>query len=708
MDKSKIVLGTVLAFLMSIDMFADRALPGLWQTKKLADGTEIRVELSGDEFVQYWKSATGAMYLEREGVLMPTSPKTIDSLAYCKRFRTLIHGSRNEARTLADKRRKGQFIGQKKGLIILVEFKDKRFAMNSPQEYYTQLANEKGFNDGMQNGSVHDYFYEQSYGLFDLRFDVAGPVKMLDEYAFYGQDGSNGEIDVNVGSMLVSAINMVSDRIEWSEYDWDGDNEVEQVYFIYAGGGQATGAGSNTIWPHKHNLRYVKESGYKPIEKNGIVIDTYACSNEVNQNGKTAGIGTLCHEFSHCLGLPDMYDTSGNSGNTAANYGMGTWDLMNSGSYNNNGYTPAGYTSWEKMMAGWLEPRELNGDAVIKAMKPLNEGGESYIIYNPAYRNEYYMVEHRKKSGWDRHIPGEGLLILHVDYDEEIFNYYNAPNTFKNGINDHQRLTIFHADNTEGDRNETTDPYPYNNLNVLSNYSIPAAMLHNANTDGTKMMNIRLNRIARKENDNMSFVFGDLCSADRSVLFSESFDDCDGTGANDNNWLAFRVGVGTFRPDNEGWNASYMKGGRHCARFGNMAPEKVTTPTIAFNGSCTMTIRVAPYAQEGTMKLNLSVDNPAISMSKTSITMNTQEWTEFSTEVSGSGDAKITLSADCRLYIDDMMVIDNTQTGIEEAGKDYHWQKNNQPSTLYDLQGRHMHDTPKQGIYIMNGKKVIR
>jgi hypothetical protein len=316
----------------------------------------------------------------------------------------------------------------------------------------------------------------------------------------------------------------------------------------------------------------------------------------------------------------------------------------------------------------WLD---LNGDAVIKDMKPLNEGGESYIIYNPAYRNEYYMVEHRKKSGWDRHIPGEGLLILHVDYDEEIFNYYNAPNTFKNGINDHQRLTIFHADNTEGDRNETTDPYPYNNLNVLSNYSIPAAMLHNANTDGTKMMNIRLNRIARKENGNMSFVFGDLCSADRSVLFSESFDDCDGTGANDNNWLTFRVGVGTFRPDNEGWNASYMKGGRHCARFGNMAPEKVTTPTIAFNGSCTMTIRVAPYTQEGTMKLNLSVDNPAISISKTSITMNAQEWTEFSTEVSGSGDAKITLSADCRLYIDDMMVIDNTQTGIEEAGKDY-------------------------------------
>ena len=381
---------------------------------------------------------------------------------------------------------------------------------------------------------------------------------------------------------------------------------------------------------------------------------------------------------------------------------------MNSGSYNNNGYTPAGYTSWEKMMSGWLEPVELTSDAVINDMAPLSEGGQSYIIYNPAYRNEYYMIEHRAKSGWDKNIPAEGMLILHVDYDERIFNLYNAPNTFQAGVNDHQRLTIFHADNTEGDRNETTDPYPYNNLNVLSNYSTPAATLHNANVDGTKMMNIRVNRIKRNEDGTMSFVFGDMASADKSVLFAESFDDCNGTGGNDGSWLTFRTATGTFRPDIEGWTATYMKGGRHCGRFGNMAAEDVVTPSIHFNGSSTMVIRVAPFAPEGTMTLNISVDNPAITLSKTSVTLTAQEWTEFTTEVSGSGDAKITLSADCRLYIDDMMVVDNTQTGIEDVEGEYLWLNNSGKETLYDLQGRRVYDMTGRGIYIKNGKKVVR
>ncbi len=693
---------------LALSAFADRAMPGIWQTKKLADGTEVRVELKGDEHVHFWQAEDGRRYLERDGVLRMTSVHEIDSIAYAKR--ALVYGDNRvaQSRKYSAGSSKVEYKGSKKGLIILVEFKDKTFNMSSPQAYYNRQANEKGFDDGRQKGSVSDYFYDQSDGQFDLKFDVVGPVKMLDGYAFYGQDGSNGDIDVNVGSMLVSAISMVSDQLNWADYDWDGDNEVEQVYFIYAGGGQATGAGSNTIWPHKHNLRYRKETNYKPMVIDGITVDTYACSNEINQNNNTAGIGTLCHEFSHCMGLPDMYDTSGNSGNTAANYGMGTWDIMNSGSYNNNGYTPAGYTSWEKMMSGWLEPVELTSDAVVKDMAPLSEGGQSYIIYNPAYRNEYYMIEHRAKTGWDKNIPAEGMLILHVDYDERIFNLYNAPNTFQNGVNDHQRLTIFHADNTEGDRNETTDPYPYNNLNVLSNYSTPAATLHNANVDGTKMMNIRVNRIKRNEDGTMSFVFGDMASADKSVLFAESFDDCNGTGGNDGSWLTFRTATGTFRPDNEGWTATYMKGGRHCGRFGNTAAEDVVTPSIRFNGSSTLAIRVAPFAPDGTMTLNLSVDNPAISLSKTSVGLTAQEWTEFTTEVSGSGDAKITLSADCRLYIDDIMVVDNTQTGIEDAEGEFLGQNGAGKEAVYDLHGRRVKDMSNCGIYIRNGKKIVR
>lgn len=706
MNKKLLLL---LLFMSSLSAMADRAMPGLWQTIRLSDGTEVLAELKGDEFSHYWQAADGSVFIHRGESFQRSTIEDVNAFAFERR--TLMH-----AQTMSDARRANMqkayasFQGKKKGLIILVEFKDKQFTMPSPQAYYNRMANEVGFKDGSQSGSVHDYFYDQSYGQFDLTFDVVGPVKMSSDHTYYGQDGANGDIDVNIGSMLISAINMVDNQVNWADYDWNGDNEVEQIYFIYAGGGQATGAGANTIWPHKHNLRYKPECGGTPIVKQGITLDVYACSNEVNQNSKTAGIGTLCHEFSHCLGLPDMYDTSGNSGNTAANYGMGTWDIMNSGSYNNNGYTPAGYTSWERMMTGWLEPIELTTDTYVADMKPLTDGGESYIIYNPAFKNEYYLIENRAKQGWDRHIPAEGMLILHVDYNATIFNAYNAPNTFISDVNDHQRLTIFHADNTEGDKNETTDPYPYNNLNVLSNYSVPAATLHNANVDGTKKMNIRINRIKKNDDGTMSFVFGDWASADNSVLFAESFDDCNGTGANDGVWMTLGTATGTLRADNDGWSANLgITGGRHCAKIGTMTTTavNVVSPQITLNGSSTLSFRVAPFAKKNTMTVTVTTDNPDVSLSTKKISMSERQWAEFSTEMTGSGKAKITISADCPIYIDDVLVRDNTITGIENL-PGMESEKNQSDNNVYDLQGRRINSNIHKGIYIKNGAKLIK
>lgn len=708
----KVFLTAAMLCLCTFATLADRAMPGLWQTKTLADGKEVRVELCGDEFAHFWRTADGVRYMERDGVLHPVTANEIDAMAQSRRARTNVSAGARRMAARANGASRSAYVGSKKGLIVLVEFSNKSFSMANPQQYYERMANETGFSSGNQQGSVHDYFMEQSDGQFDLTFDVVGPVKMIRGYEYYGAD-QDGTTDVNIGDMLVAAVNMVNSKVTWSDYDWDGDGEVEQVYFIYAGGGQATGAGENTIWPHKWNLRYVKGTGGQPMTKQGMVIDTYACSNEVIGTQTVAGIGTICHEFSHCLGLPDMYDTSGNSGNTETNYGMGNWDLMNSGNYNNNGYTPAGYTSWEKMMAGWLEPVELTSSTYVTDMRPLSEGGQSYIIYNPAYKNEYYMVENRARSGWDRYIPGEGMLILHVDYDDAIFNWYNAPNTFAYG-NDHQRLTIFHADNTDGSNNETTDPYPFGELNVLSNRSIPAATLYNANTDGTKNMNIRINRISRSEDGTMSFVFGDLAEADPSVLFAESFDECAGTGANDGRWSSFRVAVGEFITDVEGWEAAYAKGGRHCARFGNTAPATsadpvtATTPAIDFSGDCILTFRAAPFQPEGTMVLTLSTDNPNLSLSKSTVSLATKKWTECTVNVTGKGTGKITFSADCRLYLDDILVRDNTVTGIENLPIDAVQGNKATDNIIYDLQGRRVRDISGHGVYIRNGVKVVK
>jgi hypothetical protein len=220
-------------------------------------------------------------------------------------------------------------------------------------------------------------------------------------------------------------------------------------------------------------------------------------------------------------------------------------------------------------------------------------------------------------------------------------------------------------------------------------------------------MNIRINRIKKNDDGTMSFVFGDWASADNSVLFAESFDDCNGTGANDGAWMTFKTATGTLRADNSGWSASYIKGGRHCARIGNMAAEPLVSPRIKFNGSSTLTIRMAPFASEGTRKVVITTDNPSLTLSENTVTLADQQWTEFTAEVSGTGEAKLTISADCRLYIDDVLVRDNTVTGIETL-PGMESEKNQSDSNVYDLQGRRINSNIHKGIYIKNGAKLIK
>ena len=235
-------------------------------------------------------------------------------------------------------------------------------------------------------------------------------------------------------------------------------------------------------------------------------VSTYGCANELmgdgrNNTGILNGIGTACHEFSHCLGLKDMYDTE-----SQTNYGMSWWDVMDSGNYLNNSRTPAGFTSYERWFSGWLEPTELKGDMThITDMKPLAEAPECYILYNDAHRTEYYLLENRQNVGFDAALPGHGLLVLHVDYDKNAWS--------KNKINvelDHQRLTIIPAD---GDFNRISkislagDPFPGATRNTaLANYTTPASTLYNANADGSYNMNKAIDSITESEEGLISFV----------------------------------------------------------------------------------------------------------------------------------------------------------------------------------------------------------
>ena len=342
--------------------------------------------------------------------------------------------------------------GKKKGLVILVNFSNLTMVTENAHDEFYQQFNQVGYNHNNHIGSVHDYFYDQSYGIFDLSFDVVGPVTVSRQYSYYGANSpKKSNTDLHVGQMISEACKLADNEVNYADYDWDGDGEVDQVYVIYAGYGEASGAPANTIWPHEYSLTGCAYSGDGdgPLTLDGVKIDTYACSCELaGYSGKIMmGIGTACHEFSHCLGLPDFYDVKYNGG-----FGMESWDIMDSGGYNGpdrNGEVPCGYTAYERWFAGWLTFTELNEMERIKDMPDLGTTPMSYIIYNNSNHDEYFTLENRQNTRWFEYVNTSrnchGLLITHVDYSARAW-LTNSVNT----NSEHQRMSIVPADNDYG------------------------------------------------------------------------------------------------------------------------------------------------------------------------------------------------------------------------------------------------------------------
>ena len=541
--RAKIVF-TILATLCCATMLAIPAKRGQWKTITLSDGRQVRVELRGDERAHWWEDSLHQRYVlcgmrnvecgmrndteTREetrgmwnvecGVRNDTEIwEMVEDSDWSKRYSTRRYShstfhiphstkfvppsSKITSNTLPS-------TSNKRGLIILVEFQNKQFREENDRVMFDRIANEKGFSERGFKGCVSDYFRDQSNGMLDLTFDVIGPVTINNDFEYYGKNVGPDNYDAHPDEMIMEACLLVDDEVNFAEYDWNGDGYVEQVVVIYAGQGEANGGGNNTIWPHEWSLT---EADYgKPLSLDKVRIDTYACSPELSTRTRIDGIGTLCHEFSHCLGLPDMYDED------RKNYGMGNWDLMDQGSYNGNGFCPAGYTAYEKMYCGWQQPIVLTTDTVVNDMKPISDGGDTYIIYNDAHPNEFYMLENRQRISWDKNLTGTGLLITHIDYDPDVW-YWNTVNSFSTYydkyynefVNDHERCTIFHADE---DQSSTIsgiigDAYPFLFNDSLTVNSRPATTLHNRNSAGEKYMQVAIKNIKKNEDKTMSFQF---------------------------------------------------------------------------------------------------------------------------------------------------------------------------------------------------------
>ena len=700
---------TLSLLLVTLGASAIPAKKGLWTTRKLADGTEVRVQLKGDEHVHFWEAADGTLYAEGNDHLIKADAESMQAKAMARRAKA-------EARRAARLPKKGigdftHYTGKKKGLVILVNFANMKFKEEHDKALYERICNEEGYTseEGFV-GSVYDYFKAQSYGQFELTFDVVGPYQLPRNYSYYGQNDSQGN-DLRPGEMVAAACNAADDDVDFTDYDWDGDGRVDQVLVIYAGQGEADGGASSTVWPHEWEL---SESDYgKTLHLDDVTIDTYACTNERTANS-IAGIGTICHEFSHCLGLPDMYDTQ-----YGGNFGMGAWSLMDYGAYNDNGFCPANYTSFEKYTSGWVEPIELVESQQIDNMKAISEAPEVYMLRNDNYANEYYLVENRQKTGWDAYLPGQGLLVLHVDFDYDIWanNIVNTNVSKYTALswgvpaNDHQRCTIFHANNQKSQYGSSGDTYPYNKRDSLTATSSPAATLYNANTDGTKRMDKALLQITRNDDGTMSFYFRGKAKEEEQhegTLFYESFNKCNGTGGNDGVWST-SIASSVFTPDNEGWDLTQTKafGGYQCARFGNSSTAgTVTTPTIQLaDGQAVITFKATSWNQDGTA-LTISASNGAV-IEPSVFEMKSFEWTDFKATIKGTGTTKLTFMPAKRFLLDEVLVtVDETDPTVGIKAIDSRDAR--EASAVYDLMGRKVNGQPSRGLYIVGGKKFFK
>ena len=493
--------------LTSISVLAVPAKRGLAGIVTLSDGTTVHARLVGDEHGHFWLADNGKAYQQIADNDYFTEVDADAVKQHAQARRAAVNARR--AQHLQSRRALGEigsYFGEKRGLIILVNYSDVKFKTNNDSAFYVRIANEEGFHEGNFVGSMYDYFYAQSEGQFLLTFDIVGPVTMPEKQSYYGSNDALGN-DKHPEEMVSEAINQVKELVEdWKQYDWDDDGYVDQVYVVYAGQGEADGGAATTIWPHAWNLEY---SGVGSVAVgDGLKVSSYACGSELSGGGQIGGIGTMCHEFSHCLGYPDFYDIDYSGGQ-----GMDEWDLMDAGSYNGNGFRPAGYTSYERWVVGWREPIELNtGKSKVENMKGLQDGGDFYVMYNDGHPDEYFLLENRTRSGWDKGIPGSGLLIVHVDFDADVWAW-NQPNDDPH----HQRMTWIPSDGSYdfagfGSNRYAThvgnDVYPNVNGNdMFSDMSTPAAELYHENADGTMLLHKGIKDIVKNEDGTISFDF---------------------------------------------------------------------------------------------------------------------------------------------------------------------------------------------------------
>ena len=396
-------------------------------------------------------------------------------------------------------------------IVILFEFKDETFLDSDPKAYYQRLFNEKGYNEGAGPGCIADYILDQSHGLVHIQFDIFGPYKV--SYPAKNEDlvYNEGMREKKEATQLFFEANPTMD---YSIYDWNGDGAVEQIVYVHAGLGSDKKE-PGYIWP---NTSANSITAHTP---DGLDVVMLSISAEAYVDGvrKKRGFGTTLHEYMHTFGLADVYPTAGQNEVFSI---ADEWDIMDGGNWINNGWCPPNLTAAEKIRLGWITPIELANDTSISDMKPVADGGSAYLIRHS--KEEWILLENRQQTGWDYGIPGRGLTIWRVHWNQTRWDY--------NEVNDYKSyLELYFADNltyvqwqerVPENKKYTLDPnmrsqwlstaaYPWRTDSTsyvndqLTNESTPALIMHTVNENGNRILNKHIKNIQMAEDGTISF-----------------------------------------------------------------------------------------------------------------------------------------------------------------------------------------------------------
>ena len=411
-----------------------------WQTRTQADGSTIEVKVIGDEFYHYTINKEGLRVREVNGMYEVVGEAPTPEVAKARRVQAVARRQRKDVGTTPNL--------APKGVVILVNFSNKSMQSSHTQATFDELCNSLNCTVNAGYPSAGQYFADQSNGTYRPQFDVFGPVNLSRNVAYYGTDnpGDDDGDDQHATDAVVEGCRLADEQfnINWADYDSNNDGYVDFVYVIYAGKGQADGGTSETIWPHNWSVTSAISYGYCTYTNaqrtlGGKKIDNYAMSSELS-GSSLGGIGTLCHEFGHVMGLPDFYDTK-----YGTNYEQcltpNDWDVMDGGAYGGDGHCPPNYSPWEKEFFGWHTTINLGNEGQNVTLYA--NGTQNYQAYQITSNGNYmspttaglrYYIENRQAVGWDEPLTGHGMLIWKVNFNATKWTNNEPNNTANNPL----------------------------------------------------------------------------------------------------------------------------------------------------------------------------------------------------------------------------------------------------------------------------------